>query len=77
MNQYALGVDAALIAIAHEPPETTPPDDDDELEVGFCWGCCRLEVDEEALLELDVDEVVSDEVDEALEVVEFVAESVE
>jgi hypothetical protein len=72
MNQSALGLAAAIAGIPQEPPETIPLDDDEELELGFCWGCWRLEVDEESSPELVVeelasDELVSDEVDEGVE----------
>jgi hypothetical protein len=66
-----LGLDAA-IAIGHEPPETTPPEDDEDVELGFCVGDWRLEVDEVAPLEVDVEVelevvLVSDDPDEAVE----------
>jgi hypothetical protein len=67
-------VAAATVAIAHEPPETTPPVDDEDVELGFCVGCWRLEVDEEVSLELVVDELVSEDVDDD---VEFDGEPVE
>jgi hypothetical protein len=67
-------VAAATVAIAHEPPETTPLVDDEDVELGVCVGCWRLEVDEEVSLELVVDEPVSGDVDDD---VEFDGEPVE
>jgi hypothetical protein len=60
---------AAAIAIGHDPPEVTPLVDDEDVELGFCVGDCRLEVDEVASPELDVEVdddvvVVSDDADE-------------
>jgi hypothetical protein len=50
--------------MAYEPPETTPLEDDEDVEVGFCVGCDRLEV--EVVLVSDEPEV-SEEVEEAVE----------
>jgi hypothetical protein len=76
MNQYPLPPAAAAIAIGHEPPETTPPVDDEDVEdveLGVCVGDWRLEVDEPASLDVEVD--VEDEVvlvsDDPDAVVEF------
>ena len=79
MNQNALGLAAAIVAIGHEPPDTTPPEDEEEdVELGFCVGCLRLDVDDDALfddeLELVVDDLlVSEELDDVVDgdVVEF------
>jgi hypothetical protein len=68
-----------VIAIGHDPPETTLPVDDEDVELGFCVGDWRLEVDEFVSLELEV-EVVEDDVvlvsDDPDEVVEFELEFV-
>ena len=48
--------------------------DDEDVELGFCVGCWRLEVDEEVSLELVVAEFVSEDVDDD---VEFDDESLE
>jgi hypothetical protein len=59
-NQKTLGLDAA-IAIGHDPPETTPLVDDEDVELGFCVGDWRLDVDEASSLDVEVelvDEVV-------------------
>jgi hypothetical protein len=63
------------VVIAYEPPETTPLEDDEDVELGFCVGCCKLVVDEESLLEVEVedelvlvsDDEVSDDVEEVVE----------
>jgi hypothetical protein len=75
MYHKTLGLADAIIVIAHEPPETTPLLDDEDVELGFCVGCCRLVVDEESSLEVDDEELVSDEVDD--DVFEFEDEFVE
>jgi hypothetical protein len=69
-NHRALGLAAAIVAIAQEPPETTPLVDDEDVELGFCVGVCRLEVDEVASSDDDelVLVLVSDEPDDVVEV---------
>ena len=67
---------AAVIAIGQDPPETTPLVDDEDVELGFCVGDWRLEVDGDASLDVEVelvDEVVlvSDDPDDVVEL-EFV-----
>jgi hypothetical protein len=71
------------VAIAQEPPETTPLVDDEDVELGFCVGVCRLDVDEVASSEDEVELVVvlvsdePDDVDEFEFVFEFELEEVE
>jgi hypothetical protein len=65
---------AAAIAIGHDPPDVTPLVDDEDVELGFCVGDWRLEVDEAVSLEVEVDVFEDDVVlvsDDPEEVVEF------